>query len=83
MSTLKPIRITVNGQQVAVPVGSSVAAAVARVAAHSRRSVRGEPRAPLCGMGVCFECRVQVDGVAHVRSCMTPVSEGMQVRTDD
>jgi D-hydroxyproline dehydrogenase subunit gamma len=83
MSTLKPIRITVNGQQVEVPVGSSVAAAVARVAAPSRRSVRGEPRAPLCGMGVCFECRVQVDGVAHVRSCMTPVSEGMQVRTDD
>ena len=82
MSTLKPVRVTVNGQPVEVPVGSSVAAAVARVAAHSRRSVRGEPRAPMCGMGVCFECRVQVDGVAHVRSCMTPVSEGMQVRTD-
>lgn len=77
------VRVTVNGQPVEVPVGSSVAAAVARVTAHSRRSVRGEPRAPLCGMGVCFECRVQVDGVAHVRSCMTPVSEGMQVRTDD
>jgi sarcosine oxidase subunit alpha len=41
------------------------------------------PRAPLCGMGVCFECRVQVDGVAHVRACMTPVSDGMQVVTDD
>jgi sarcosine oxidase subunit alpha len=33
-------------------------------------------------MGVCFECRVQVDGVAHVRACMTPASEGMRVITD-
>jgi len=77
------VRLHVNGQPVEVPTGASVAAAVAHVAAHFRRSVSGDARAPLCGMGVCFECRVQVDGVAHVRACMTPVSEGMQVRTDD
>ena len=80
MSTL--VRLTVNGQAVQVPADASVAAAVAHVTLHFRRSVQGGPRAPLCGMGVCFECRVNVDGVAHVRACITPVSEGMQVITD-
>lgn len=77
------IHLHVNGQLVAVPTGANVAAAVARVTTHFRRSVHGEPRAPLCGMGVCFECRVRVDGHANVRACMTPARTGMQVQTDD
>lgn len=76
------VKLSVNGQPVEVPVGASIAAAVAQVATQFRRSVTDTPRAPLCGMGVCFECRVQVDGVAHVRACMTAVNEGMQVVTD-
>ncbi|HEY3579109.1 MAG TPA: 2Fe-2S iron-sulfur cluster-binding protein [Pyrinomonadaceae bacterium] len=48
-----------------------------------RRSVTGEPRGPLCGMGICFECRVTIDGVAHVRSCQTLCENGMDVRTDE
>ena len=77
-----PVKLTVNGLPVEVPAGASVAAAVAQVTLQFRRSVSAEQRAPLCGMGVCFECRVQVNGVTHVRACMTPVSEGMQVITD-
>ena len=38
-----------------------------------RLSVSGEPRGPLCGMGTCFECRMEIGGAAHERSCMTPV----------
>lgn len=75
------VRLVVNGHAVEVPAGASVAAAVAQVTLHFRRSVNDAPRAPLCGMGVCFECRVQVDGVAHVRACMTPAGEGMRVVT--
>jgi sarcosine oxidase subunit alpha len=33
-------------------------------------------------MGVCFECRVSIDGVAQQRACMIPARAGMQVRTD-
>lgn len=77
------IRLSVNGQAVDVPSGASVAAAIARVATRFRRSVTGEARAPLCGMGVCFECRVRIDGVAQLRACMTPAREGMQVMTDE
>jgi sarcosine oxidase subunit alpha len=61
-----------------------VAAAVLQAGVNSfRRSVTGEARGPLCGMGICFECRVMVNGVAHVRSCQTLCEDGMDVRTDE
>lgn len=77
------VHLNIDGQDVDVPAGASVAAAIAHVSLHFRRSVSDAPRAPLCGMGVCFECRVRIDGVAHVRSCMTTAREGMQVRCHD
>ena len=78
------MRVTVNGKRVQVPEGAMVSAAVAIAGAGVfRRSVTGEPRAPLCGMGICFECRVTVDGRAHVRSCQVPCREGMEIMTDD
>ena len=84
MTVLACVRLMVNGQWVQVPEGASVAAAVAQLASvHFRRSVSGEPRAPACGMGVCFECRVRIDGAPHQRACMTPARAGMQVSTDD
>ena len=46
-----------------------------------RRSVDGEPRGPLCGMGSCQECRVTVDGVERQRACLLTVREGMRVVT--
>lgn len=77
------VRLHVNGRPIRVPEGVSLAAVLAHAGVAARRSVRGEPRAPLCGMGVCFECRVRVDGQAHVRACITTVREGMEVETDD
>ncbi|MGC1547557.1 MAG: 2Fe-2S iron-sulfur cluster-binding protein [Rhodanobacter sp.] len=74
-------RVVINGQSVEVVAGASVAAAMAQLGVPFRRSVTGEWRAPLCGMGVCFECRVQIDGMALQRACMVPVREGMQVVT--
>ena len=47
----------------------------------TRRSVGGQARAPLCGMGVCQECRVTVNGRAHVLSCQTLAAPGMDVLT--
>jgi aerobic-type carbon monoxide dehydrogenase small subunit (CoxS/CutS family) len=59
-----------------------VAAAVALAGVDAyRHSVRGEARAPLCGMGICFECRVTIDGQAHRLSCQTPAEDGMTVVT--
>ena len=76
--------VKVNGRPVEVPEGAMVSAAVSMAGeTRFRRSVSGEPRGPLCGMGICFECRVTVDGRAHVRSCQVPCRPGMEVRTDD
>ncbi len=77
------ITVTVNGRNIAVRSGTTVAAAVIVAGAHCRRSVSGEPRGPLCGMGICFECRVEIDGQRHQRSCQILCSEGMQVSTND
>lgn len=76
------IVLTVNGQPVEVIEGASVAAAVAHAGAVFRRSLTGEPRSALCGMGLCFECRATIDGVAQQQACMLPVRAGMQVVTD-
>ena len=77
------IELKINGRPVRVPAGSSVAAAVALAGvAGFRKSVSGEPRGPLCGMGICFECRVTIDGAAHRKSCETTCRPGMEVETD-
>jgi len=47
-----------------------------------RRSVTGDPRAALCGMGTCRECEVRVNGISNVRSCMTTCIDGMRVETE-
>jgi predicted molibdopterin-dependent oxidoreductase YjgC len=76
------LSLTVNGSAVRVPAGSMVAAAVALAGVDTyRRSVRGEARGPLCGMGICFECRVTIDGQAHRLGCQTPCEDGMTVVT--
>jgi sarcosine oxidase subunit alpha len=78
------IRLRVNGKIVLVPAGTVVAAAVARADGTCfRRSVIHEARGPLCGMGICMECRVAINGNAHCRSCQIMCEEGMEVRTDD
>jgi sarcosine oxidase subunit alpha len=76
------VRIHIDGQALDVPEGISVAAAIAQLTRPFRRSVSGQARAAFCGMGICFECRVRIDGVAQQRACMTPVRDGMQVVTD-
>ena len=79
-----PVTLSVNGHRVTVPVGTMVSAAVALAGVGMfRRSVTGEPRAPLCGMGICFECRVTIDARPHQRSCQIVCASGMDVRTDD
>lgn len=78
------ITLSVNGHSVTVPEGSMVSTAVILSGATSfRRSVTKQPRAPLCGMGICFECRVTVNGRPHVRSCQIPCRDGMDVQTDE
>lgn len=77
------IEIFINGSSVKVAAGCSVAAALAMASAPgiTRRSVSGMLRAPLCGMGVCQECRVSIDGRAHRLACQTECAAGMRIVT--
>lgn len=88
------ITLTIDGRSMSIAAGSTVAAAIAvaadarnaaglasGAAGVTRRSVGGQLRAPLCGMGVCQECRVTVDSRAHVLSCQTLCAPGMDVQT--
>lgn len=77
------IQIRLNDQPVSVSAGTVVAAALAQAGqTRFRSSVQGEARGPLCGMGLCMECRVTINGQANCRSCQILCEEGMEVRTD-
>jgi len=80
---LNEIVVTVNGVPVTVPSGATVTTAVLLAGNACRISVSGEPRGPLCGMGICFECRVAINGKPHYIGCQTLCEQGMEVRTDE
>jgi sarcosine oxidase subunit alpha len=77
------VTLRINGRALTVPAGTSVAAALALAGDFvSRNDLSGRPRGPLCGMGVCFECRATVDGVPETLTCLTPCREDLEVVTD-
>jgi len=74
--------IRVDGVEIEVEEGTSLAAALINAGVwRFRTAVSGEPRAPICAMGICFECRVTVEGQPHRRSCLIPCRPGMEVLT--
>jgi D-hydroxyproline dehydrogenase subunit gamma len=77
------INLRINNQEISLVEGSTVATAIfASDAKLFRRSVSGEPRFPVCGMGICFECRVTIDSVKHQKSCQILAENGMTIETD-
>ncbi|MCP4220932.1 MAG: (2Fe-2S)-binding protein [bacterium] len=48
-----------------------------------KNPVSGEHRGALCGMGVCFECTVTLNGIPNTRSCMTEVEDNMEIIIDE
>ena len=76
------IEIIVDGDRHQVAEGLPLAAALLRLGITGfRTSIQGDPRAPLCGMGTCFECRVTINGRHHQRSCLIPCAPGLIVET--
>lgn len=77
--------ILVDGAAVPARHGESVAAALlAAGLGTTRRTARsGEERGVFCGMGVCFDCLISVNGAPHRRACLTPAVSGMIVTVQD
>jgi predicted molibdopterin-dependent oxidoreductase YjgC len=76
--------VTVDGVTVDVAAGTTaIAAIVAAGTLQTRRSITGQARFALCGIGQCQECRVTIDGKRHVLACRTECKEGMRIVTGD
>jgi len=75
------IHIRVNGRAIAAFPGETVLAALtaAGFKVLKKSNLRGELRGPFCGMGVCYECLVTINGVPKQRSCMVEVAENMEI----
>lgn len=74
--------VDIDGVRVEVPGGVTVAAALVIAGKLlTRRSVTGQPRFALCGIGQCQECRVTIDGKPHQLACRTLCKDGMAVAT--
>lgn len=76
-----PLAAVVDGEPVQAYPGETVATVLL---ALGRRTFRHTdrlhaPRGLFCGMGVCFDCLVTIDGQPNVRACMTTVQAGMVV----
>ena len=76
------VHVRVNGKNIATLKGSTVAVAVMAAGESCRTSVTGQARGPLCGMGICFECRVTINGRPHCRSCQVVCEPDMEIVTN-
>lgn len=76
------VTIRIDGVVATAYEGESIASAImCEGISAMRTTVAGDSRGVFCGMGVCFECLVNVDGIANTRACMTWVKEGMEIKT--
>jgi predicted molibdopterin-dependent oxidoreductase YjgC len=72
--------IEINGREIETRSGQTIAAALIAAGILTFRQLTDhEPRGFFCGMGVCFDCLVTVDGIPDQRACMTPVKPGMKI----
>jgi predicted molibdopterin-dependent oxidoreductase YjgC len=77
------LTVSVDGEPAEAYPGETVATLLLALGRQTFRHTDHlhAPRGLFCGMGVCFDCLVTVDGQANVRACMTPVRAGMTIET--
>src|SRR5215813_2869115 len=77
------VRVRFDGRELLALPGETIAATLAAADIVAVRQARsGAPRGPFCGMGVCFDCLVTVDGRPNQRACLTKVAAGMEVSSE-
>ncbi|MGP3963800.1 (2Fe-2S)-binding protein [Nonomuraea sp. 3N208] len=81
--TVRPFSITVDGRSVPVVPGQTIGAALHAAGIRSWRVTRfgGRPRGLFCGIGVCFDCLISVNGRAPERACLLEAAPGDEVTT--
>ena len=81
MSTDKQPTMIFAGQQIPIRSGQSVGAALMDAGIRSWRTTRknDRPRGLFCGIGICFDCLLTVDGQPNQKACMIPAEDGMRL----
>jgi predicted molibdopterin-dependent oxidoreductase YjgC len=81
----KKIKVFVNGREGVAYEGETVLAALTAAGLRTLRTSHrpGEGRGPFCGMGVCYECLVSINGRPSQRACMTEVKDLMEIDVDE
>lgn len=81
----QPLEIEVDGKKIIAYQGETVAAALIAAGLRTlRRTVeKNEPRGVFCGIGLCFECRMVINGVPNTRACQTLATPGCRVETQE
>ena len=79
------VRFTFEGRPYSGFAGESIASAMMRagIMALRRTRIGHEARGYYCGMGICWECAVHVEGRGVVRSCAHPISDGQVISFAD
>ncbi len=77
------VQLTVDGKPIEAYKGETVAAAMlaAGIRTFHKSHKHQQPRSLYCGMGICYECLVTINGVHAQRACITQVEEGMKIET--
>lgn len=80
-SARNKVSITVEGKEIEAFEGEPIAAALlaADISVFRKTKKRKDPRGPFCGIGLCTDCVMKVDGEPNVRTCITPVEDGMVI----
>jgi aerobic-type carbon monoxide dehydrogenase small subunit (CoxS/CutS family) len=77
------IEFTFDGEKIDALTGQSVAAALLAANQRTLRKTRfnNNDRGVFCGIGVCFDCLVVIDGITNQRACLIEAKPGMKVQT--
>ncbi|MEU9332435.1 (2Fe-2S)-binding protein [Streptomyces sp. NPDC048290] len=80
-----PFTVTFDGRRLPALPGQTVAAVLWSAGIVSWRTTRGDgaPRGVFCGIGVCYDCLVTVDGRPNQRACLLPATPGAAIRTQE
>lgn len=79
----REVTFTFNGKNFKGVEGQSIAAALMATGIRELRKTRfnEEPRLIFCGIGICFDCVVVVDGIANQRACLVEIVDGAKIES--
>jgi len=79
----KKVAITVDGRKIGAKDGEMIVTTLlgAGIRINRYTAKYHEPRGLFCGIGLCTDCVMTVNGIPNVRTCVTPVEDGMTIET--